>query len=50
VQLLETYFEVEDGEVENLAPQQDASAGTYAFDAGNGAAPGGGFTFGMQQG
>lgn len=47
VNLLETYFELEDGEVENLAPGLDANQGTYTF--GNGAAPGapqGGFNFG----
>ena len=54
VALLETYFDVEDGEVENLAPAVDAAAGTYTFGAGAGAAAaapgaGGGFNFGMQQ-
>lgn len=47
VSTLETYFELEDGEVENLAPGLDANQATYAF--GNGAAPGapqGGFNFG----
>lgn len=56
VALLESYFEVEDGEVENLAPSVDASAGTYAFGGGlpssahsaqNSSATG--FNFGMQQ-
>ena len=51
VALLEHYFDVEDGEVENLAPAVDAAAGTYAFGAGAGvgAPPAGGFNFGMQQ-
>ena len=48
VALLETYFDVEDGEVENLAPAVDAAAGTYAFGAGQQPAAGG-FNFGMQQ-
>jgi len=49
VTLLETYFDVEDGEVENLAPSVDAAAGTYAFGTAAGAqgAPAGGFNFGM---
>ena len=48
VALLENYFDVEDGEVENLAPAVDAAAGTYAFGAGAPAA-GGAFNFtGMQ--
>lgn len=44
--ILEAYFDVEDGEVENLAPQVDANAGTYTFGGpmqpagpGNGAIP-----------
>lgn len=48
VALLEQYFDVEDGEVENLAPAVDSSAGVYAFGAGP-TAPSGGFDFGMQQ-
>lgn len=46
VTLLETYFEVEDGEVENLAPAATGQA--YAFGAQNGA-PTGGFNFGMEE-
>ena len=58
VQILETYFDVEDTEVENLAPAVDAAAGTYAFGgAPGGGAPGGpagappagGFNFALQQ-
>jgi HEAT repeat protein len=58
VAILEAYFDVEDGEVENLAPGVDAAAGTYTFGQapgggaggfGGGAAPQGGFNFGMQQ-
>jgi hypothetical protein len=48
IQLLESYFDVEDGEVENLAPPVDASAQTYAFGAGQGQGAGG-FNFGMDQ-
>ena len=33
VQILEEFFEVEEQEVENLAPQIDSTAGTYAFSA-----------------
>lgn len=48
VTLLENYFDVEDGEVENLAPAVDASAGTYAF--GQGPSVGGGaFNFSTMQ-
>ncbi len=57
VDILESYFEVEDGEVENLAPALDAAGAAYAF--GGGGAPGAGgaagaggapaFNFGMQQ-
>jgi Atypical Arm repeat/Armadillo/beta-catenin-like repeat len=49
VNILETFFDVEDGEVENLAPQVDVDQGTYTFGAP--AAPGvpglpqGGFNF-----
>ncbi|KAK9829264.1 hypothetical protein WJX72_004853 [[Myrmecia] bisecta] len=50
VTILETYFDVEDSEVENLAPQVDANQGTYAFGAPAAgqpgmAAPQGGFNF-----
>lgn len=31
VNILETFFDVEDGEVENLAPGVDANHGTYHF-------------------
>ena len=31
VSILENFFDVEEGEVENLAPQVDAQQGTYAF-------------------
>lgn len=49
VHILETYYDVEDGEVENLAPRVDAAAGTYSF-GGAPMASGGGFNFnGMQQ-
>ncbi|KAL6781622.1 IPA1 [Auxenochlorella protothecoides x Auxenochlorella symbiontica] len=41
VNLLETYFDVEDGDVEGLAPAVDAAAGTYAFGGGNSSAGGG---------
>ena len=49
--ILEAYFDVEDGEVENLAPTVDAHAGTYSFGGahgggapppGNGGLPGAG--------
>jgi HEAT repeat protein len=33
VQILEEFFDVEEHEVENLAPQIDSAAGTYAFGA-----------------
>jgi hypothetical protein len=45
VSLLETYFDVEDGEVENLAPAA-AGGGAYTFGAPPGGAPAGGFDFG----
>ena len=44
VSILETFFDVEDGEVENLAPAVDAN-NTYAFGAGAPAASGGAFNF-----
>lgn len=45
VSILETFFDVEDGEVENLAPAVDAN-NTYAFGAGPAApASGGAFNF-----
>ncbi|GAB4816813.1 hypothetical protein N2152v2_003859 [Parachlorella kessleri] len=49
VALLENYFDVEDGEVENLAPAVDAAQGTYQFGApGFGQQqPQGGFNFNM---
>ncbi|KAI3438906.1 hypothetical protein D9Q98_001320 [Chlorella vulgaris] len=51
VAILEAYFDVEDGEEENLAPAVEG--GTYAFGApqafGAAAAPAGGFNFNMQQ-
>lgn len=56
VNILETFFDVEDGEVENLAPGVDANHGTYNFGGARGpvdpsAAPmpgsqNGGFNFG----
>lgn len=49
VAILEAYFDVEDGEEENLAPAV-AEGGTYAFGAPQGfgaAAPAGGFNFGQ---
>jgi hypothetical protein len=49
VAILESYFDVEDGEEENLAPAV-AEGGTYAFGAPQGfgaAAPAGGFNFGQ---
>jgi len=33
VLILETFFDVEDGEAENLAPQVAAGQGQYAFGA-----------------
>lgn len=33
VSILETFFETEDSEAENLAPAVDANQGTYAFGA-----------------
>ena len=53
VSILETFFDVEDGEVENLAPQLDAAQGTYSFGTGNAPAqPGqqGAFNFGAPMG
>jgi uncharacterized protein YaaN involved in tellurite resistance len=47
--MLQQYFEVEDGEVENLAPTVDNTQGTYTFGAPPSAQPGlpqGGFNFG----
>lgn len=48
VAILEAYFDVEDGEEENLAPAV-AEGGTYAFGSGpqgfGAAAPAGGFSF-----
>lgn len=46
--ILETYFETEEGEDQNLAPSMDASAGAYAFGApaAGQAPPGGAFNFG----
>lgn len=44
VSILETFFDVEDGEVENLAPAVDAN-NTYAFGAGAAPASGGAFNF-----
>ena len=49
--ILEAFFDVEDGEVENLAPAVDANQGTYSFGAPpsaatQGAVPQGGFNFG----
>ncbi|EIE22441.1 importin alpha [Coccomyxa subellipsoidea C-169] len=46
--ILEAFFDVEDGEVENLAPAIDANQGTYSFAAppAGGALPQGGFNFG----
>lgn len=47
VHILETYFDIDEGEDQNLAPAMDASAGTYAFGAPAGQpAPTGGFNFG----
>lgn len=51
VSILETFFDVEDGEVENLAPQMDDHQGTYAFGAGQGQPQGqGAFNFGAPMG
>ena len=33
VSILENFFDVEEGEVENLAPRVDAQQGTYSFGA-----------------
>jgi importin subunit alpha-1 len=49
--ILEAFFDVEDGEVENLAPAIDANQGTYSFGgtgapAAGGGLPQGGFNFG----
>lgn len=47
VSLLETFFDVEDGEVENLAPAAGAGGAAFAFGgAAPGAPPPGGFDFG----
>lgn len=45
--ILEAYFDVEEGEVENLVPTVDASQGTYTFGASQEAQPlqQGGFNF-----
>jgi len=46
INILEEYFEIEEEEVENLAPQIDSSAGTYTFAPQSGSgAPAGGFNF-----
>lgn len=46
VSLLEEYFDLEEEEVENLAPQIDSAAGTYTFAPQQGSnAPAGGFNF-----
>lgn len=45
VAILEAFFDVEDGEEENLAPAVDANQGTYAFGGGAPAASGGAFNF-----
>ena len=37
VNILETFFDVEEGEVENLAPGVDANHGTYTFGGAQGA-------------
>ena len=52
VSILETFYEVENGEVENLAPAVDASAGVYSFGAEGQASthPQGGFNFGTPMG
>ena len=44
IQILEEYFELEEEEVENLAPAV-AEGGQYAFGQQGGAAPNGGFQF-----
>mmetsp|Transcript_588 Transcript_588/g.1321 ORF Transcript_588/g.1321 Transcript_588/m.1321 type:complete len:546 (-) Transcript_588:4676-6313(-) len=47
VHILETYFDVDEGEDQNLAPAMDASQGRYNFGAPMGQpAPTGGFNFG----
>ena len=38
---LQTFFDVEDGEVENLAPETDANAGAYQFGGHQPQQPGG---------
>jgi hypothetical protein len=43
VSILETFFDVEDGDVENLTPQMDG--GTYSFGANPGPQQGGAFNF-----
>lgn len=52
VSILENFFDVEDGEVENLAPQIVAGQGTYAFGANQGQQgnQGGAFNFGAPMG
>lgn len=50
VSILETYFDVEDGEVENVAPQMDAAHGTYTFGAQQGQGQPGAFNFGAPMG
>eukprot|EP00798_Chlamydomonas_sp_ICE-L_P031487 gene31487-6673_t len=46
VHLLETYFDVDEGEDQNLAPQMDEGGGQYAFGAPTQPAEGGTFNFG----
>lgn len=43
VNILETFFDVEEGEVENLAPGVDANQGTYVFGGGQMQGQDGGF-------
>lgn len=45
IAILETYFECEEGEDQNLAPQVAANAGTYAFGAPAAMQQPGGFNF-----
>ena len=45
IRLLEDYFDVEEEQLENVAPGVDASAGTYTFSAPQSGAPAGGFNF-----
>lgn len=46
VHILETYFDVDEGDDQNLAPGVNAAQNTYAFGAAPAAAPQGGFNFG----